>query len=125
MTDKAERNELVIATSWFTRCEVAQVRGEPDPREQERMITELFDNDYIRMIEVDDFVAHKTRDVIRAARTRLPAHDAVHIASALVVGASVLYTYDTDHLMRHNGIENLRIAEPELDARQLRLPETR
>jgi predicted nucleic acid-binding protein len=112
MTDRAERGELAIATSWLSLCEVAKVRGTDVHAEQERMIVEFFDNEYIIPVQVDEFVAARTRDVIRRAQTRLPAHDAVHIASALVIGAPVLYTYDTDHMLPHHGFDGLRIEEP-------------
>ncbi len=120
LTDCAERGELRIATSVFAMCEVARIGGVPLPEDQERLIVDFFDNPYIVLVQVDEFVARKTRELIRTY-TGLSGRDGVHVASALLVGASVLHTYDDRHLTPLNGVEGLRISAPGPEDGQLLL----
>jgi len=123
ITDRAEQGELRIATSAFALCEVAKLEGLPLPDEQERMIVEFFDNPYIVVVQVDRFVALKSRDITR--RFGLKGKDAVHVASALLAPASVMHTYDESHILKLNGLVGdppLRIERPGWKAGQPPLP---
>jgi len=120
LTDRAQAGGLRIATSAFTMCEVAKVKGVPLPEEQERLIVDFFDNPYIVLVQVDEFAARKTRELVRT-HAGLKGRDAVHIASALLAGAPVLHTYDEKHLTPLNGVEGLRILIPGSEDSQLLL----
>ena len=114
MTDRAERGELEIVTSAFTLCEVGRVEGVPLPDDQERLIVDFFENEYILIQQVNRQVAEVARQILRT-HANVPGKDAIHIASAQVSNSAVLYTYDERHLLRLNGqIDNppLRIERP-------------
>ncbi len=117
ITDRAERGEIVIVTSAFTLVEVAKVNLPPglEHDEQERLIVDFFDNPYILPIQLDLRVAKIARDIIRNY-SAIKGKDAIHIASAIQAGVSVMHTYDVNHILPKDGkIGNppLRIKQPE------------
>jgi len=109
ITDRAERGEVEIVTSTFTLVEVCKIEGIDDKDEQERMIAEFFENPYILLQQVDRYVAQTSREIIRNFSGIKPK-DAIHIASAIRAGASVLHTYDGNHLIPKSG----KIGKPPL-----------
>lgn len=98
ITDRAEKGEVEIVTSAFTLVEVAKVKDVDSLEDQEQIIVDFFENPYIIIQQVDRFVAELARDILRNA-TKIKPKDAIHIASAIQSRASVLHTYDNDHLI--------------------------
>ncbi len=113
ITEAAEADEVQIITSAFTLAEV--IRG-PDseklPDTQERLIVDLFENDYIVPRPVDRFVGTKAREIARYHN--LKPVDAVHVATAILAGVSVMHTTDGDLLKKTGkiGTPPLRIEKP-------------
>ncbi len=114
-SDAAERNEVVIVTSAFTLCELGKLDtpGKPIlPVDQEKLISRFFMNDFVLVVQVDRRVANLSREIIRLGG--IQGKDAVHIASAVVAGVSVLHTYDGAMIKKDQQIGNppLRIEVP-------------
>lgn len=93
-----ERGAVRLVTSTFTLAEVRlfatdpRVKGKNDP-ESEARVDELFGSDEIEFRAVTDFIG---RDALQIGRGHidLPPADCVHIATAVEVGADVLFTWD-------------------------------
>lgn len=83
ITNRAERREVIIATSAFTMVEVARL-DELDllPEEEEQRIVDFFENPYIVVLPLDDETARVARRLIREHRG-LKGKDAIHIATAV------------------------------------------
>jgi len=116
---QAQRGDLVIMTSALSiaeTCKLPQSGMLPDA--QARKILDFFDNAYIQIRSVDRAVAVRANEISRKYGLR-PA-DAIHAATALLVNAEVLHTYDKGKgkkkgLLTHNGapwVEPMRIEEP-------------
>lgn len=113
-TDAAERGELRIVTSAYSLVEVAKMPNASTlSEEQERLIVDFFENEYIVVRNIDRFVAELARDLIR--KYKLPTTDAVHVATAILSKVDVLHTNDKDHLLPKDGKigkPGLRIEQP-------------
>src|SRR5947208_24728 len=89
ITDRAEKGDIEIATSTFTFCEVAKIQPDPtNPKalsnaDQEKMIVEFFQNDFIIPVQLDRRISIITRDIVRSFAS-VKAKDAIHIASAII-----------------------------------------
>ena len=122
LTERAERGDLKIVASTITIAEV--LRG-PDEKatheEQEERIISYFENSWIELRPVDRRVAEEARRLRRIHHFQTV--DAIHVATALSVGADCLHTYDGAHLLNKNGMcgnPALSIIEPRHpDAKQL------
>ncbi len=108
IVDRAERGELRIIASTFTLCEVAKIQGVPLEEDQERLILDFFENDYILIQGVDLAVAKISRQIVR--EHKIPGRDAIHIASAIQAGAQLMQSYDERHMLRLDG----KIGDPPL-----------
>ena len=91
--EAAERGELEIVVSTLAEAEVARVGEPPLPEEQEAMIKEFFDREYVKRYGLDQRVAAQARAIVRTYGLK-PA-DAVHVATALLApGVHALESYD-------------------------------
>lgn len=122
IAEAAEAGRVRIVTSAFTLAEVIKT---PDlgllPPEQETLIRDFFENDYIDVVNVDRFVAEEARSIARDHNLKPP--DAVHVATAVLSAVAVLHSYD-EKLLKLNGIVGdaaLRIETPTWPG-DLRLP---
>lgn len=109
----AEEGKIEIVTSAWTLTEVIKKKGEkPIPRTSEQKIRDFFENPYILVREVDRFVAEQARDLIWAHGLKGP--DAVHLATAVRLGLTVMDTFDIDLLKLDGkcGRPPLRIGHP-------------
>jgi predicted nucleic acid-binding protein len=80
----------------------------------EEMIRQFFENEYISIRNVDRFVAERARPLVRKCGVK-PA-DAVQLATAILVDAHVMETYDSK-LLKLSGLDEitgLRVQEPHL-----------
>ncbi len=107
---RAQDGEFEIVASVFALCETARLDGLSDA-EQERQIVSFFEAN-ILPIQLDMTVAKRTREIIRT-QSGIHGKDAVHIASALIANAQILYSYDNTHMLPLDGkINGLSIKEP-------------
>jgi predicted nucleic acid-binding protein len=114
VTRLAEKGDIVLVTSVFSMAEVARVDGVPDAAEQERLIMDFFDNEFIYPVAFDEKVCKLSRGIVRTCK--LKGKDAVHVATALLVpGISSMHSYDTKVLqcMKHLTGFNLTIEKPD------------
>lgn len=110
--DRARKGEIRLYTSFLTQVETVKGDRKLPDEIQEQRILGLFANPWIHFIQLSLRNARTARQLIRE-HTGLRVPDAIHIASALEVGARYLYTYDHKHLIRLNGkIQNIIISEP-------------
>lgn len=111
--DAAEEGRIEIVTSALTLTEVIRKKGEkPIPKESEQMIRDFFEQPWIIVRDVDRFVAERARDLIWAHGLKGP--DAIHLATALRLGLTVMDTYDDKLVALDNklGSPPLRIGKP-------------
>lgn len=111
--EAAEEGRIEIVTSAWTLTEVIKKKGEkPIPKESEQKIRDFFENPWIIVREVDRFVAESARDLIW--RHGLKGPDAVHLATALRLGLTVMDTFDDDLIKLDGklGRPPLRIGHP-------------
>ncbi len=107
--DDASKGRWPILTSVFTIVEVLKDRNQPIlAEEEEQKIDNFFKHEYIKLIEVDRFMAEHARKLARTYKLRPP--DALHLASAIRAKADQLLTWDTD--FPKTDIEGVTIKEP-------------
>jgi predicted nucleic acid-binding protein len=112
VVEAAKLGDVLLITSAFTMVEVVKLTNLNLLDEQvEQLVTEFFENPYIAVRNLDRFVSEKARPIVRQFGLKPP--DAVHVATALLMKADVLHTFDHRHLIPLSGkIEGLRIEEP-------------
>jgi predicted nucleic acid-binding protein len=123
LLDKAKKGTLFIVTSALTIVEVnklADVEKHTGAlrEEQSKMILGFFENQYIKIRNLDRETAEYAHHLTRTHG--LANADAVHVATAIVNAIPVIYTYDVvkgkrKGLLRHNlkiGTPPLRIEKP-------------
>lgn len=111
--DAAEDGKVEIVTSALTLTEVIKKKGEkPIPRESEQKIRDFFEQPWIIVRDVDRFVAERARDLIWTHG--LKGADAIHLATALRLGLTVMDTYDEKLISLDGklGTPPLRIGKP-------------
>jgi len=119
LAQKAAADDLVIVTSALTIAEVCKL---PDtgaqPEEQTKKVLKFFENPYIVVRSLDRAIAERANRIARD--TGIKPLDAVHVATGIVTGCEVLYTYDGKKkgkkgLLQYNGaswLTPMRIAQP-------------
>ena len=92
---QAERGDIELHTSYIALVETVRITELGDAEAEDR-IQRFFDSSFINKVVVGEEVAHESRRLQRI--TNLRGLDAVHLATALLIDADVLHTYDTDLL---------------------------
>ncbi len=112
----AEKGEIRIVTSVVTITEVLYLKGhEKMNRERSREISQFFENPYIEIQNLDRFLAERARELVWDF-TALRPKDAIHVATAEMLGVDALDTFD-EYLLKLDGkIGNppLRITIPDI-----------
>lgn len=89
----AQNGRFQIHTSTFTLAEVHKDRGRPRLSvEEEQLVTDFFNHEYIILIDLDRLVAERARELARTYN--LTPNDAVHLASAIRAGVDQLLVWD-------------------------------
>jgi predicted nucleic acid-binding protein len=120
LLESAEAGELHILVSTLVLSEVIKGPKAADPplsESNQKLFETFLDNPYVTLVSVDPAVARRAADV-RRDHKRLPTADAVMVATAIVTGATTLYTYDKEHLLPLNGsptIGGLSVIEPPVE----------
>ncbi len=119
---KALRGEVEIWTSSFclaevykTKCEGGTAALSPDGDKQ---IDDMFDQDFVKVVQVDTDVARLARRLLRAhVKLRKPS-DAIHLATAVHWNLEQLHTYDSSDLIglviRTANGDSLDICKPDM-----------
>lgn len=118
----ASDGKIIIVTSALTIAEVLNLRGRPRlPADRREQTKAFFRNDYI-------VVRNVTRRMAEAAREYVWDHgikpkDALHVATALDAGLSLLNTFDGDLIAKSGRIGSafLTIERPSVSQLQLAL----
>ncbi|HEX5245512.1 MAG TPA: type II toxin-antitoxin system VapC family toxin [Gaiellaceae bacterium] len=107
-----ESGAFQIYASTFIEAEVIKAPGESAPLtpDQERVITEYLDREFIVWVELDRLIAQKARQLSRAFGMK-PA-DAVHVATALRAGCDQFLTWDEKLHKDGLQVESLYVCEP-------------
>lgn len=108
-----------IVTSVLSKVEVAWVATEKINRalnqEEEARIDALWnDSSIIELVDFNDDITQIARSLLRKSMARglsLKTNDAIHLATAEWVGASVMNTYD-DRLYKFNDLIGIDIKAP-------------
>ena len=91
----AERGEIRIYASLMVLAETANIPN-LDERESDALIQEIFDCEYVTGVPLESDIAHRAQGLQQMVD--IDADRAIHLATALQVGADVLHTYDQDLL---------------------------
>lgn len=115
--EEAESGKILIVTCALTLAEVLAIRGKerlPPAPEMKQKVIDFFKNEYISVQNVTRQVAEKARDLVWDSG--IDPKDAVHVASALVLEAPILETYDRPLIGKSGtiGDGSLIIREPVL-----------
>lgn len=112
IVEEAERGGLTIVTSTLSLCEVVSLRHLSTlvDDEIEDRIRDYFENPYLYLKPVDRFVAERARSIAR--EYRIKPLDSVHVASAIMLQAPIMHTYDGKLLGLTQRIQGLRIERP-------------
>ena len=115
-----DRGEIEIVTSALTLAEVLMLRGHPKLLRDRRVdIAALFNRKNIKPMALTRRIAEEARELVWGHGIK--PKDAIHVASALASGASVLNTFDGDLISKsgETGDPPLVIEIPEV--RQMEL----
>jgi predicted nucleic acid-binding protein len=102
IVDEVERGDAVVVTSALTQTEVLSADF---TEEQKTRFDRAFQRPSCVVVNVDQRIARlasEIRDRFRGEGKRIQTPDAVHMASALIVGADALHTFD-DKLLGLDG----------------------
>lgn len=119
LCQKAAADELVIVTSALTIAEVCKLPGTAlQPDDQAKKILEFFENPYVVVRALDRLIGERANTIARQQGIKPP--DAVHLATGILAGCEVFYTYDgkkgkNPGLLKHNGaawVQPMRIEQP-------------
>ncbi len=119
----AEKGEVEIVTSTLTLAEVLMLRGrEALPRNRGSTVAALFNRKNIETVDVTRRIAEAGRELVW--EHGIHPKDAIHVATALAAGATVLNTFDRGLIARSGktGEPPLPIEEPEVAEPELSLP---
>lgn len=120
LVDEARRGGFTIVTSTISLAEVAYVSKELteglDPQIDDAIDNMFRDGSLLTLVEYDQEIGADARRLIRRTVSedkRLKPADAIHLATAIAVGASVLYTFDSDLIGYANTLGVILADKPE------------
>jgi len=102
-----EKNDVQIITSAITIAEVIYLKGRPlITQDKSDIICRFFERD-ILIINVDRDTAENARKLIWENQNLKP-NDALHIASAIMAGVSIMDTFDKDLIKLDGLVKSLK-----------------
>ncbi len=111
---------LTIVTSTLSLAEVAYAGKELDdgldPTVEDAIDTMFRDESLLTLVEYDQEIGADARALIRrtvSEQKRLKPADAIHLATAVAVGATALYTFDAALIGHASSLGVIHAAEPE------------
>jgi predicted nucleic acid-binding protein len=114
---RAERGEVLIVTSALTLAEVLWMRGGPRlPKDKAELVQKFFRRSYMRVYNVSRKISEAAQ--IHVWDDSIKPKDAIHVATAVHLGADALETFDK-HLIGKSGTVGkplLLIREPQAAA---------
>jgi predicted nucleic acid-binding protein len=128
LLDEARRGEIEIVTSVLSIAEVAFGAHERDhglTEAGEEAIEQLWTPaSPVTLVDVSQAVARNARNIIREAKTQglggIQGADAVHLATARMVGCDEIFTYEGDaRRTRWQAITGIAVSEPATNTPQL------
>jgi predicted nucleic acid-binding protein len=104
ITQAAESGRIVILASALVLAEVAKPEKASDKAEAEKLkkLEELWENEFFVVQVVDRSIALRAAEIVREHGLK-PA-DAIHVATAIALGAHELQTYDAKVLAKDGKI---------------------
>jgi predicted nucleic acid-binding protein len=116
---RAAHGHFQIYTSALTLAEVHKLRGQsPLAPDQDDRLLRFFENDYIRLVDVDRIIGEEANRFCR--RFGITPNDAIHLACALRAGCDVLLCWDK-RFAKVTTV-GIRLEEPEIIG-QVELPD--
>jgi predicted nucleic acid-binding protein len=116
IVEASEKGELQIITSALTLTEVIKMKGQNRlPAKSEEQIRQFFEQDYVRIMNVDRPTAELARQLIWE-HTQLDPKDSIHVATAIQHRISPFHTFDKTLLKLDGqlGRPPLRICTPDI-----------
>ena len=114
--DKVTAGEIKLMVSAITLIEVIKLKNHNMlPKEKEDIIKAFFQNDFIKIVNVDRYIAEIARNLIWEFNVH--PKDSIHVATAIFHKVPVLNTFDKDliKLSEHiGGTPTLKICEPDI-----------
>lgn len=102
---RAKRGDAVIVTSALTLAEVLWRRGGPRlPEDKADTLNRFFRLSYIRVRNVTRSLAERAQQIVWSNGVK--PKDAIHVVSALEIGAAALETFDEGLLKKSGQIGN-------------------
>jgi predicted nucleic acid-binding protein len=119
---KAQNGEVEIWTSAFCVAEVWKVKCEGTwaalAEENDAKIDALFDQDFVKMVQVDVEVARLAKQLLRSHDKLKKPSDAIHLATAVHWNLEQLHTYDGSDLLglavKNSDGSELEICKPSM-----------
>jgi predicted nucleic acid-binding protein len=120
LLESANKRAIEIVTSVFTIAEVAFASSEKqagalDPEIEQRIAELWAPASPVGMVEFYPLIANRARNLIREGLTRgwsVKPPDAIHLATAQAVGASILHTYNLKDFAKWAPVVGYTIEEP-------------
>jgi len=114
---KAARGEVLIVTSALTLAEVLWMREQPKlPKGKAEIVQRFFRRSYIRIYNVSRKLSEAAQVLVW--ENSIKPKDAIHVATALHLGADALETFDKKLISKSGTVGNplLLIRQPEAAA---------
>jgi len=130
LLDDADDRKLEIVTSTFSIVEVAYAPVEKtstllDPQIEASIAALWGSGSPVRVVELDALIAAQARQLVReglANKRRIKPGDAIHLATAMRLGADALHTYNLKDFKRWATPTGLTICNPESSHPQMVAP---